>query len=156
MAIQFGAYSFLDVNATIAGPGGNFLLSEAGLSEEGIIITQLSERDVMTMGARGDGMHSLRASRAVRVAVSLLKTGNGNAQLNSMFRYQSLSSSRWGSNIITVTNAVTGDSAVASGGAFVKHADLAYRTEGGLNVWEFMCINSEQFLGDSFQTTGGV
>ena len=156
MAVQFGAYSFVDVNATISGPGGSFSLSSAGLSDEGVVLTQASDKNTMTVGAAGDGMHSMRASTAVRITVSLLKIGTGNAQLNALYRYQSMSSAYWGQNTFTITNAVTGDSIVCTGSAFIKQTDVGYKTEGGLNVWAFDCIASQQILGDSYQTRGGV
>jgi hypothetical protein len=156
MAVQFGAYSFLDVNASISGPGGSFSIKDAGLSDEGISVSQTSDKNTMMVGAAGDGMHSLRASTAVRVTISLLKTGIGNAQLNELYRHQMTSSAYWGQNTITITNAVTGDSIMLTGCAFVKQTDLGYKTEGGLNVWAFDCIASQQILGDAFQSQGGV
>jgi hypothetical protein len=156
MSVQFGTYSFLDVNASISGPGGTFSLSGAGLSDEGITVAPATDKNVMSIGANGDGMHSLRATTAVRLTVSLLKTGNGNAQLNALYRSQSMSSAYWGQNTITVTNPVTGDVIICTGCAFVKQTDLGYRSEGGSNVWAFDCIASEQILGDSYQTQGGV
>jgi hypothetical protein len=156
MAVQMGAYSFLDVNASISGPGGSFSLSSAGLSDEGISLSQVADKNTMTVGAGGDGMHSLRASTAVRVSVSLLKTATGNAQLNALYRHQAVSSAYWGQNVLTITNAVTGDSIVCTGGAFIKQTNLGYKTEGAMNVWEFDCIASEQILGDNYQSTGGV
>jgi dTDP-4-amino-4,6-dideoxygalactose transaminase len=156
MTVQTGTYSFLDVNATISGDGGNFSIKDAGLSDEAISISQTADKNTMMVGAAGDGMHSLRASTAVRVTISLLKTAIGNAQLNGLYRHQSVSSARWGKNTITITNAVTGDAIVCTGCAFVKQTDLGYKSEGGLNVWAFDCIASQQILGDSFLTTGGV
>ena len=154
--IQAGAYSFLDVNATISGPGGDFSLSAAGVSDEGISIALVSEKNTMTIGAAGDGMHSLKATTAVRVSISLLKTGTGNALMNAMYRYQELSSARWGQNTITVTNAVTGDSALITAGAFTKHPDVRYGAEGGMMIWTFDAVSSQIILGDSYQTTSSV
>jgi hypothetical protein len=156
MTVQTGSYTFLDVNASIQGPGGNFSLSSAGLSDEGLTLSQASDKNTMMVGAAGDGMHSLRASTAARVTVSLLKTGTGNAQMNALYRHQSVSSAYWGQNTITITNAVTGDSIVLTGCAFVKQTDLGYKAEGGLNVWAFDCIASEQILGNNYQSTGSV
>lgn len=156
MPVQFGAYSFFDVNASITGPGGSFSLSQGGLSDEGISLTQASDKNTMLIGSAGDGMHSLRASTAVHLTVSLLKTGIGNAQLNALYRHQSQSSAYWGRNVVTITNAVTGDAIILTGVAFVKQTDVGYKTEGGLNVWAFDAIASQQVLGDSYATTGGV
>ena len=154
--MQFGSYSFLDVKASVSGPGGSFSLSDFELSDEGVTLAQTADKNTLTTGANGDGMHSMKASRAVRATVTLLKTGNGNAQLNAMYRYQAVSSARWGQNIITITNAVTGDSVTLTAGAFVRQTDLGYKTEGGVNVWAYDVIDSEQILGDAFATQSGV
>ncbi len=55
-----GVYSFLNVNATIAGPGGAFnLAAGAAAAEEGITIEAAEDKNVMTIGADGQGQHSL-------------------------------------------------------------------------------------------------
>jgi hypothetical protein len=57
-----GVYSFLDVSATISGPGGTFSIgSDAGVAEEGITTAYTGEKNTMTIGADGAGMHSLHA-----------------------------------------------------------------------------------------------
>lgn len=155
-AVQSGAYSFLDMNCAIKGPGGSFDVASGGLSSEGVRISMSSDKNAMTIGAAGDGMHSLRASTAARITVSLLKTGTGNAQMNQLYRYQSASSAYWGQNQITITNAITGDSIVATGGAFVKQTDLGYSEEGGLNVWAFDFIATAQVLGNNYQAASGI
>ena len=152
---QIGVYSFLDVQASLSGPGGSIDIASAGLADEGISVVMVSDKNVMTIGANGDGMHSLKASRGGQVTITLLKTATGNALLNRLYRYQSQSSAYWGQNILTVTNPITGDVATATGGAFRKQADLAYRTEGGYNVWSFDFIAIDEVLGDSFASTGG-
>jgi hypothetical protein len=151
---QIGVYSFLDVQASITGPGGSFDLASAGFSDEGITIQMSGPKNAMTIGANGDGMHSLRASRAGTVTISLLKTATGNAQLNQLYRYQEQSSAYWGRNVITVTNPVSGDVATIVGAAFNKQADLRYSTEGNMNVWAFDCIAIDEILGNGFVSTG--
>ncbi|MFQ9492659.1 MAG: phage protein [Bilophila wadsworthia] len=55
------SYSFLDVQASIYGPGGNVSLAgdEAGVEQGGITVTPAGERSKMTVGADGSVMHSL-------------------------------------------------------------------------------------------------
>lgn len=149
-----GVYSFIDVVASIAGPGGSFDIASSGLSDEGARIAMTGDKNTMTVGANGDGMHSLHASNSGRVTVSLLKTGIGNAQLNQLYNYQKTSSANWGQNVLTLTNPVTGDSVTCTAGAFVKQSDLGYGTEGGMNTWAFDFVDIDEILGNGYQVTG--
>lgn len=146
-----GVYSFLDVQASIKGPGGDFDISSGGVSDESIRITMAADKNAMVIGANGAGMHSLKATKAGRITISLLKTGTGNAQMNVLYRYQSQSSAYWGQNILKVTNPVSGDDIVAVAGAFIKQSDLGYSSEGGLNVWAFDFVEIDQVLGNGLQ-----
>lgn len=151
-----GAYSFLDVQVAFAGPGlpGSVTLSDPGYSGEGIKISMVGEKDVLTVGADGAGMHSLIASKAAKATVSLLKTGPGNAMLAQAYNYQTQSSAYVGQNIFTITNPISGDSITLQGGAFAKFPDIAYATEGGLIEWEFLFTQADFQLGNGFQNTG--
>ena len=146
-------YSFQDVQAGIVAPSATFDLKSAGVSAEGIRVAMLADKDTMTIGANGDGMHSLAASKAGRIQVSLLKTAPGNAMLNSLYRYQSLSAATWGQIQLTVSNPVSGDSITARGGAFQKQSDLGYMTEGNLNVWAFNFVDIDETLGKTGLST---
>ena len=68
--------SFLDVQASIYGPGGNVSLAgeEAGVEQCGITVTPAGERSKMTVGADGSVMHSLLGDKSGTVSVKLLKT----------------------------------------------------------------------------------
>jgi hypothetical protein len=147
-------YSFFDVQASIKGPGGNFDIASSGVSDESIRIAMSSDKNTMTIGANGDGMHSLKATTASRITISLLKTATGNALMNQLYAYQSKSSAFWGQNIITIANPVSGDAIVATGGAFVKQSDIGYSTEAGLNTWAFDFIATSEVLGNGLQNTG--
>jgi len=70
------SYSFLDVQASIYGPGGNVSLAgdEAGVEQGGITVTPAGERSKMTVGADGSVMHSLLGDKSGTVSVKLLKT----------------------------------------------------------------------------------
>ena len=80
-------YSFLDVQAAISGPGGNFPLAgdESGNSEEGITIEPTGDKNIMTVGADGSVMHSLKGDRSGTVTVRLLKTSTINAALQALY-----------------------------------------------------------------------
>ena len=142
-----GVYSFIDVQATFTGPGGTFDIASAGVAEEAIRLDMVADKNVMTIGANGDGMHSLRASKAGRVTLQLLKTAPANALLSQVYDFQSSSSANWGQNQITITNPVTGDTTTCSGGAFQKQADLGYQPQGQNLRWTFEFVDIEEILG---------
>jgi len=143
-----GVYSFLDVQASITGPGGSFSIgSDAGAAEEGITTAFAGEKNTMTKGAGGDGMHSLHASNAGKITLRYLKTSPVNAQLSQMYNFQKSSSGNWGQNIIKVSNTVRGDVITGNQCAFTKHPDLTYATEGGTIEWEFDVIQLAELIG---------
>ncbi len=143
-----GTYSFLNVNAAIVGPGGAAnLASGASAAEEGITIEPIEDKNVMTIGADGNGQHSLIASDARRVTIRLLKTSPINAILMAMYNIQSSSSSLWGINVLTIADTGTGDAGVYQGCAFNKVPTINYAKEGGMNEWIFDCIKGNQILG---------
>ncbi len=146
--LQFGTYSFLDVQITFTGPGGSFDVVSGGLSEEGISFSMIGPKDVMTIGASGNGMHTLIGASGSRAEISFLKTAPANGVLNYLYNYQSASSAYWGKNQITINNPVTGDSVTLLGGAFEKHADNAYKTQGNMLVWPFLFITRADVLGN--------
>jgi hypothetical protein len=77
----------------------------------------------MTIGADGEGMHSLHAGKSGTITVTLLKTSPVNKKLSLMYNAQSQSSSTWGNNVIVVRNKASGDIATARGVAFQKQPD---------------------------------
>lgn len=141
-------YSFLNFNCTIAGPGGVLNLGAGAASaEEGITIEPVEDKNVMTIGADGQGQHSLVASDAKTITVRLLKTSPLNAALMLMYNLQSASSALWGKNIITATDSARGDYTVAQFAAFKKAPVLTYAKEAGLNEWVFDAITGNSILG---------
>lgn len=143
-------YSFLNVNATLAGPGGVINLGAgAANSEEGITIEAVEDKNVMTIGADGQGQHSLIASDACKVTVRLLKTSPINTQLMDMYNFQSVSSALWGQNTFTITDSVRGDLTVAQSAAFNKKPTINYAKEGGFNEWIFDAIKANTVLGSN-------
>lgn len=153
-APKTGFYSFLGISFAFTGPGGSFTVSNAGIGDGGIRISMAGDKNRMSIGAAGDGMHSLIASKAGRLTVSLLKTANGNAILNQIYRFQSASASRWGQNLMTLTDVVRGDLIIASSCAFVRQTDLVYAPEGNMNEWAFDSTDIDETLGNSYQDTG--
>jgi hypothetical protein len=148
-SIAMAAYSFLDVAATINGPGGSISIgNDAGTAEEGITIERRGDRNTMTIGADGSGMHSLHADKSATITVRLLKTSPTNNLLSVMFDIQSQASSLWGQNVIVVsTPSGAGDITTARQCAFHQHTPVTYAKEGGIMTWAFDAILTDGFLG---------
>lgn len=141
-------YSFIDVNATLVGAGAVIDLgSGSANAEEGISIVAAADKNTMLIGADGEGMHSLHADKSGQITVRLLKTSPKNAQLMALYDGQSLSSSAWGNNVITVTHSASGDTTVARSCAFKKRPDLNYRKDGDIVEWVFDSIKIDGLLG---------
>lgn len=141
-------YSFLNVNASLAGPGGLLnLAAGAAAAEEGITIEAAEDKNQMTIGADGKGQHSLIASDACKVTVRLLKTSPLNAALMVMYDLQSASSALWGQNVFTITDSGRNDYTVIQGCAFKKKPSITYAKEGGIMEWEFDGIQANSILG---------
>lgn len=144
-------YSFIDVNASITGPGGSFDLGYgSGVSKEGITITRTQDRNTMTIGADGSGMHSLHADKSGRVTVRILKTSPVNKKLQTLFNLQSIDSALWGKNTISVTQKVADDKTVCQGVAFVRDPDLAYAEDGDIAEWTFDAVTIDIIRGDGY------
>ena len=141
-------YSFLNVVATIAGPGGILNIGAgASVAEEGITIEPTEDKNVMTIGADGKGQHSLVASNAATVTVNLLKTSPVNAALMIMYDLQSTSSALWGQNAITVVDSGRNDLNVIQSAAFKKKPTISYKKDGEFMVWTFDGITANSVLG---------
>lgn len=141
-------YSFLNVNCTLAGPGGVVnLAAGAAVAEEGIEIENVEDKNEMTIGADGKGQHSLIASDAAKAVVRLLKTSPLNQALQIMYDLQSSSSALWGQNVLTLTDTGRGDFTVGQAVAFKKPPKLTYAKLAGFMEWEFDVINRTTILG---------
>ena len=162
-----GVWSFVDLQATLIYPNGSTVLQSVtglqvggvdigtgGFSEEGIRITRAREKNIMTEGADGSIMHSLRASKAARIMLSFLKTAPANAYLAQIFNAQEGDSSQWGRNSILLTQTSTLDSVTLTSAAFVKFPDINYRVEGGVLDWEFDVGYADAILGNGGNPTG--
>ncbi len=143
-----GTYSFQDVNGAITGPGGSINIGAgAGAAEEGILIEPVEDKNIMTIGADGQGMHSLVAGDAATVTVTLLKTSPVNALLMTMYNYQKASSVTWGKNTIVISDLGRGDLENLTQVAFKGKPPNAYAKEGGTNAWVFDAIVGSTVLG---------
>ena len=133
------SYSFLDVQASIYGPGGNVSLAgdEAGVEQGGITVTPAGERSKMTVGADGSVMHSLLGDKSGTVSVKLLKTSSVNAALQIMYNLQTTTGAQHGMNtIVTCQNC-----------AFAKQPAITYGTDAGAVEWTFNAGSISFLLG---------
>jgi|SRR5579859_1721480 len=142
-------YSFLDTHATITGPGGfNIPIgSTAGAAEEGITMEYADDVNSMMIGAGGDGVHSLHATKAGKVTIRLLKTSPTNALLEQMYNFQRTSSALHGKNTIVVGSAVSGDKYTCQQAAFKRFPTNLYAKDANVIDWEFDCIQMDTRLG---------
>lgn len=141
-------YSFVDVTAAINGPGGSINIgNDAGPSDEGITVSMIDNKNTMTIGADGSGMHSLHAGNAGTITIRLLKTSPTNKKLQQMYSYQVTSSANHGRNTITIRDVARGDFVTATGAAFRKMPDNAWGKEGNMIEWSWDCIKVAQKLG---------
>lgn len=141
-------YSFLDVHATIVGPGGAISLgSGAGNAEEGITIEPSEDINTMTIGADGQPMHSLHANKSGKIMVKLLKTSPVNSLLSAMYAFQTASGATHGQNNLRISNSATGDNIICRAVAFEKAPSIIYAKDGGMNEWTFAAGIIDRLLG---------
>lgn len=138
------AYSFLNVQATIVGPGLNAQIgSSAGSGKDGISTDFDEDKTTVTTGADGSIMTSLRASMTGKIIVRLLKTSPINAVLNQGFNFQRTTAANWGQNTIRVVDKARGDVLTGRSMSFVRHAPNAWAEEGNTLEWTFTGIVNE-------------
>ncbi|AIS96797.1 hypothetical protein BTN_2317 [Burkholderia thailandensis E254] len=141
-------YSFQDVTATIVGPGGAFSLGYGeATAEEGITIVRAGDKNTMTIGSDGEGMHSLHADKSGQVTLRYLKTAPINAKLMALYDAQQLDSRLWGKNLIEVGQSAAGDLHTARSCAFKKVPDIKYAKDGDILEWVFDSIKIDSLLG---------
>lgn len=141
-------YSFNDVVASIAGPTGAVPFGYGNaVADEGISIAMAGDKNTMTIGADGGGMHSLHADKSGHITVRLLKTSPINAALQLMYDTQTASSALHGKNTITVAHATSGDIHTASQCAFKKKPDIKYSKDGDILEWSFDAVKVDSILG---------
>lgn len=148
MPVALQTYSFLDVQASIAGPGGSFPIgSTAGAAKEGISIEMLEPKDTLLVGADGQAMHSMHGGQAGTITVRLLKTSPTNYQLMQLYNVQKGFSGIWGQNTISIVDMARGDNITAQGAAFGRAPNISYAESGDVLAWAFACAWIEEQLG---------
>lgn len=148
MAQAFTAYSFLDVKASIVGPGGSFSIgSDSGAAEGGITIEMIEDKDTMVVGADGTPMHSLHAGQGGRVTLRLLKVSATNFLLSAMYDLQSSSSALWGLNTIVISDISRGDVVTCMQCAFARQPNNAWAKDGNILEWQFTAGRVYELLG---------
>lgn len=142
-------YSFMDVTASLTGPTGVVDLGYgAAVAKEGITVALANARNTMTVGADGEGMHSLKADKSGTVTVRVLQTSSVNAKLQALYNAQALSSSLWGNNVITIRNKANSETTVCRSCAFQKQGDITYSEEGQMREWVFDCVKIDTVTGE--------
>lgn len=141
-------YSFQDVKATLVGVGGVIDLGAgSGNAEEGITVEMTEDQDVLTVGADGEYMHTLRVGKAGTITVRLLYTSNVNALLQTLFIAQRAVTKAWGANTITVRNQGNNELVIARGAAFTKQPTVTYSKDGTFKEWVFNCGKIDMVTG---------
>ncbi|WHS97789.1 MAG: hypothetical protein LZT29_00666 [Pantoea stewartii] len=144
-----GAYSFMDITASLTGPTGVIDLGYGSAnSDEGIVVTMSEAKNTMTIGADGEVMHSLHAGKAGTVTVNLQKTSPVNKKLSLMYNAQSVSSALWGNNVIVLRNKASGDIVTARACAFQKQPDWNNPKVAGNVSWMFDAGKIDEILGE--------
>lgn len=119
----------------------------AGVAEEGITIAMAGDKNTMTIGADGEGMHSLHCDGSGQVTIRLLKTSPQNAKLMNLYNIQKSASRKWGRNTITLNNTGSNDNYTCNKCAFKKSPDYTNAKDGALVEWVFDVIKIEGILG---------
>jgi Protein of unknown function (DUF3277) len=133
-------YSFLDIVATFSPSGGGGQISlgfGAGIAKEGLSFEMLDDKDLMTIGADGAVMHSLRASNGARCTVRILKTSPTNNFLSTTYGLQRFTPSIWGQNFVSARDILQGDVMRLTSVAFARQPVITYAEDANLNEWTF-------------------
>jgi hypothetical protein len=142
------SYSFMDVFANMTGPTGSVNLGYgAQNADEGIAFEMVEDKNTMTIGADGGGMHSLHAGRGGHIRLRYLKTSPTNALLEAMYNAQTVSAALHGQNTIVCNQRASGDVTTAQQVAFKKKPNLNYGKEGGIVEWELDAVRVDTILG---------
>lgn len=137
-------YSFLDTAVTLTCADATLDLGYgAAVAAEGVEFAMGEDKNVMTMGADGEGMHTLICSNAGQVILRLLKTSPLNAKLSDLYNLQKSNTKKWGRNVISFTHAGSGDSGTAAKCAFKKRPALKYAKDADVVEWSFDSIKLE-------------
>lgn len=79
------AYSFMDTQCSLTSDDGVIDLGYgAAIAEEGITFAMAGDKNTMTIGADGEGMHSLHADNSGTITIRFLKTSPTNADIDDV------------------------------------------------------------------------
>jgi hypothetical protein len=141
-------YAFANVSATLQGPGASISLGYgAGVAKEGLTSEMLEDKDLLTIGADGSAMHSLRSSNAARLLVRLLKTSPVNSLLSFAYNFQRASASNWGQNYLVVSDIARGDNCAGRQVAFARQPVVTWAEDANFNEWQFLAGHWIELLG---------
>jgi len=122
------AYSFMDTQCSLTSDDGVIDLGYgAAIAEEGITFAMAGDKNTMTIGADGEGMHSLHADNSGTITIRFLKTSPTNAKLMNIYNAQKSSTRKWGKNTITLNHTGSGDNHTASKCAFWLNRGMGIR-----------------------------
>ncbi len=142
------AWSFLDFVGAYTGPFGTFELTSEGISTEGVTIAFAEDSGSMVIGAKGDGMHNLRANASGTATLNYMKTGRINAILSQLYAFEKSSSANFGKGTMTFRNTQTGDYFLCEQCGIRKFPDSGNSVDGNGNAWVFNVIRITPTLGD--------
>jgi hypothetical protein len=138
------AYSFLNIQASIVGPGlATQIGSSSGAAKEGLSTAFDEDKTTVTTGADGSIMTSLKAGMTGTITVRLMKTSPINSVLSNAFNFQRASAANWGGNTIRVVDKARGDVVTGRQMSFVKYADNVWAEEGNVLEWTFRGVVNE-------------
>jgi hypothetical protein len=141
-------YSFLDITASLVGPGLDADLGQgSAVADEGISIVMAGDKNKMTIAADGEGMHNLNADKSGTITVRLIKTSPMNSVLQTAYDAQTLSATLHGQNVFLMRNIRSGDTHAARSLAFKKKPDIKEGKEGQMLEWTFDAIKIDSILG---------
>jgi hypothetical protein len=139
-----GTYSFLNVQASVVGPGLNAQIgSTSGAAKDGLSAAFDEDKVTITTGADGSIMTSLRATQTGRVTIRLLKTSPMNNVLNTAYNFQRANAANTGQNTLRVVDKARGDVVSGAQMSFLKHPDNSWSEEGNVLEWTFVGIITE-------------
>lgn len=143
-----GSYSFLNVSASIVGPGGVISIGQGeGSAEEGISYAMSGDKNQMTTGADGSVMHSLKGGKSGTITIRLLKTSKVNNKLTKLYNIQTNDAKLHGQNVIVIRDTARGDVITGREAAFKKLPDNAFASTGNTMEWVFDVGKLDPFLG---------
>jgi hypothetical protein len=156
----YNTYSFVDITATIVGPGVSAPFTIAGpdtaSAEEGITITWGEEMNTQSIGSDGSVMNSLHASMAGTCNIRLQKISPVNQQLVQLIRAQRSSSALWGQNTIVIRDLARGDVYNLAGCAWVRFPVNSYAKVGNVLDYELHVAQIDPNLGTPLQQFGAA